>query len=486
MRQKERRDWWWVLGGLVLIVLLVVACILNFNSQTTSYENTDGIKIDNGDEKIVWEEYPSYNVELKESYNITAPGTYYLSGKIDGGGISIRVPENAAVKLVFDNVTIKNPAGPAISCEEGDDLVIVLNGENYFEDGNQYDTSYDDDIKGVVYSKADLTFSGDGKLSIKANYQDGIVSKDDLKFAGGKYHISATDDGVRGKDSVYIRAGEFEIDTKGDGIKSTKENDNTKGFVLIEGGKITISAGDDGIHAYNRLIVNGGDINIAKSYEGLESQKIYVNGGDIKIFSNDDGINAGGGETTTDSRPGAFDVDENCIVTINGGSVYVNAAGDGIDSNGYINFNGGEVVVDGPTSDGNGALDAGAKISINGGKVIAIGASGMAEGLGTESLTYNVSVFFEDTYLKDTEIEIKNSNGDVILSHIAAKSFDHLAAGTSEFKLGETYILYIDGEEFETFTITDTTTVIGRNYNAGGPGGPGGPGDMGPGGGPRR
>ena len=87
---------------------------------------------------------------------------------------------------------------------------------------------------------------------------------------------------------------------------------------------------------------------------------------------------------------------------------------------------------------------------------------------------------------EDTEIEIKNSNGDVILSHIAAKSFDHLAAGTSEFKLGETYILYIDGEEFETFTITDTTTVIGRNYNAGGPGGPGGPGDMGPGGGPRR
>ena len=490
MQRQEQKDWWWVLGGLVLIVLLIVSLVLNFNFNNDSkyLENAEGIKIDNGDEKIVWEEYPSFTVELKENYVITAPGTYYLSGKIDDGGISIRVPENTAVRLVFDNVTIKNSVGPAISCEEADDLVIVLNGDNYFEDGKEYEASYDDDVKGVIYSKSDLTFSGDGKLSIKANYQDGIVSKDDLKFTGGEYYISAADDGIRGKDSVYITGGTFAIDAKGDGIKSTKENDNTKGFVLIQGGKITISVGDDGIHAYNRLIIDAGDINITKSYEGLEAQKIYVNGGDIKIFSNDDGINAGGGDTTTtnNARPGAFDVDESCVVAINGGTVYVNAAGDGIDSNGYVNFNGGEVVVDGPTNNGNGALDAGAKITMNGGKVIAVGASGMAEGLGTDSLIHNISVFFASTYTKGTKIEIKNSDGDVVLTHTAAKSFNHFAAGTSDFKLGETYILYVDDKEVEEFTITDTTMVLGKNYDMGGPGGAGAPGNMGPGGGPRR
>lgn len=475
METKERKDWWWVFGGVVLIALLVVAVILNFNSN--SLGGTDGIKIDNGDTKIVWEEYPSYIVELKESYDITAPGTYYLSGEIKDGGISVRVADNAPVRLVLDNVKIKNSNGPAIACAEGDDLVIVLNGENYLEDGANYDTSYDEDVKGAIYSKADLTFSGDGKMVIKANHQDGIVSKDDLKFDGGIYDIVAADDGIRGKDSVYILDGEFSITAKGDGIKSTNENDINKGFVLIENGKIKISAGDDGIHAYNRLAIEGGEIKILQSYEGLEAQKIYIEDGDIEILANDDGINAGGGadSSSANARPGAFDVNENCELVINGGSVYINAAGDGVDSNGYIYFNGGEVVVDGPTNNGNGALDAGAKIVMHGGKVVAVGASGMAEGLGNESTIYNMSIFFQQTYSKDTKVEIKDSDDNVIISHTSAKSFSHLAVGTTDFELGKTYTIYINGEKYQTVMITSIVTLVGRNNQSNGMGMPGGP-----------
>ncbi|MBR3253032.1 carbohydrate-binding domain-containing protein [Candidatus Saccharibacteria bacterium] len=448
--KKKDYSWcWWLAGGALLLALIGVAVALNFNFGATSDSATsDTINIDNGDAKINWDNYPTYEVELSGSYNITAPGTYHLTGSIEDGGISVKIADNAVVRLILDNVSIKNSSGPAIACYSGDDLVIELVGSNYLEDGASYSSTYDEDVKGAVYSKADLTFTGDGSLTLKANYQDGIVSKDDLKFNGGSYNIVAKDDGIRGKDSVYIADGVFVISASGDGIKSTNTTDSDKGFVLIVGGEISIK----------------------KSYEGIEARTIIIDGGEIAIFSNDDGINATVASTsTTNNRNPMMDTNENSSLIINGGDVYVNAAGDGLDSNGYIYINGGKVVVDGPTNSGNGALDAGLGIVMNGGTAVAVGASGMAESLGANSSIYNISVFFNSTLAKGTKIEIKNSAGETILEHTAAKAFAHLAAGTAGFELGETYMIYVNGEEYTTFTISNITTTVGNGgYNMGG------------------
>lgn len=432
MESRFQKTWWWTLVGVLLLGLVALAVVLNTNFNTTT-KDSDGINIDNGDTKIDWGNYPTYDVELTGAYNITAPGTYHLTGSSNDGGISVRVADNVVVRLILDNVSIANPSGPAIACFSGDDLVIELIGENYLEDGTKYNSSYDNDVSGAIYSKADLTFKGEGLLAVKANYEDGIVSKDDLKFAGGTYNISANDDGIRGKDSVYIVDGKFEINAKGDGIKSTNDTDTSKGFVLIA----------------------GGDIDIAKSYEGLEARLVVVDDGKVSIFANDDGINAG--ET----------------VQINGGEIYVNAAGDGIDSNGYLYFNGGKTAVDGPTNSGNGALDAEYQIVQNGGEVVAVGASGMAESLGNASAIYNVNIYFTSTLPKDTKVTILDANGDTIISHTSAKTFSHMAAGTNKFKAGETYYIYVDGGVYQSFTISDITTTVGNGgYNV--PGGPGG------------
>ena len=440
METKFHKSWWWLIGLILLVGLVIVAVVLNLNHSNNA--TIDGIDIDNGDTKIDWSSYPTYEIELSSSYNITAPGTYYLSGSIEDGGISVKVAENGVVRLVLNSVSIKNSTGPAIACYEGDDLVIELNGVNYLEDGNTYNSSYDEDVKGAIYSKADLTFVGDGELDLTANYQDGIVSKDDLKINGGKYKVVSKDDGIRGKDSVYIMDGEITVEAKGDGIKSNNDSDISKGFILITGGKIDIT----------------------KSYEGLEARQIIIDDGSVSIFSNDDGINAA---TKTDAS-----------VTVNGGNVYINAAGDGIDSNGYIYFNGGTTLVDGPTNSGNGALDAEHEILMNGGIVIAAGSSGMAEGLGTNSSIYNVSIFFNFTLSAGTKIEITNQEGAAVVEYTSAKSFGHLAAGTPLFKKGETYNIYVDGDKYDSFTISDITTTVGRATGPqnmpGGPGGPGG------------
>ncbi len=514
---QKHFDYRWFLAGIAVLAALGLTVGLNLSYDKTGTDKISStINTDNGDLKINWERYATYDVNLSEtgSYTITKSGTYNVTGSLTDGLISVNA-STSEVRLILNEVTIKNSAGPAIACYEAEDLVIELVGDNTLEDGTKYADSYDEDVTGAIYSKSDLTFQGNGTLSLTANYQDGIVGKDDIKFNSGTYKITAADDGIRGKDSVYIVNGDFIINSQADAIKSTNETDTGKGFVLVEngnfniesgakgiksinsiliydgkynikstddavhsnnyigiiGGEFEIASSDDGIHADRELIIDGGKVTISKSYEGLEAQAITINGGDISVTASDDGLNAGGGaDSSANNRPGAntFDANYDCVLTVNGGNLYVNTSGDGLDSNGYVYINGGSVIVDGPTNNGNGALDSGVAIVQNGGTVLAIGASGMAETLGSTSSVYNASIYLSSSYQAGTKIEIKDSSGNTILAHTSAKSFNHIAVGTTDFSQGEEYTIYLNGTKYTTFTISDITTVVGnssQNFN---------------------
>lgn len=509
-REPRKIDWRIVVAGVLLIGALIVAIALNLNSTLEDTSKlTQAIEVDNGDLDINWDRYPTYEMALEGSLEIINPGTYHLTGELIDGMISVKA-NDGVVRLILDNVTIKNSNGPAILCDSAEDLVIELVGENYIEDGAEHASEIDEDARGTIYSKDDLTFQGDGKLTVSANFEDGIVGKDDLKFNGGTYAITAVDDGIRGTDSVYIVDGDFTINATNDAVKSTNETDGKKGFVLIENGNLAVKAGakgikaintiliydgeisidayddtihsnnyigivngalnltsgDDGIHADRELIIDGGTITVAKSYEGLEAQAVTINGGKINVASSDDGINAGSGaDNSSANRPGAnaFNTDENCIITINGGEIYINASGDGIDSNGSIRFNGGAVLVDGPTNNGNGALDSGTDIEIQGGTVIAAGSSGMAKDLGANSGIFNLSIYFDTAQTGGTKVTIKNASGEAVLEHTPAKTFSHIAAGSEKLSLGETYTIYLNDTEYKSFVISEATTTIGNS-----------------------
>lgn len=509
-QQRRRSGWKWLVVVVAFVAVLIGAIWIN--ARTTDYSTeklTNSIAIDNSDLKINWNRYQTLDIALEESLNISESGTYHLTGILEDGQISIDAGVGE-VRLILDNVIIKNTDGPAIVCYNAENLVIELVGGSVLEDGASYATSYDEDVSGAIYSKADLALVGEGGLRIIANHADGIVGKDDVVLRGGTYNISAADDGIRGKDSVYITGGDFILDTVGDAIKSTNDTDRGKGFVLIEGGEfdinardkglqatnniiisggnlnvetvddavhsdnyvgiaggeIVIDSGDDGIHADRELIIDDGSIKITQSYEGVEAQAVTINNGAVNIAALDDGINAGGGaDDSAMNRVGAgrFDADENCSILINGGNIYINASGDGIDSNGYLTFKGGSVIVDGPTNNGNGALDAGLGINIQGGSVVAVGSSGMAESLGANSGVCNMSVFFASQQPAGTRLEIRDSKDRTVLSHVSAKVFNHLAAGSEALTLGETYTLYLDDAIYQTFTISEVTTTLGNN-----------------------
>ncbi len=519
---KHTFDFRWIIVIICLIVLVIIAVFVNLNRIDNGVSKIASMMdVDNGDLKINWDRYKTIDIDLGDTFTVSESGTYHLTGKISDGQVVIDVGVGE-VRLILDNVSIKNSNGPAIYCKSAEDLVIELSGDNVLSDGNSYASSYDKDVDGAIYSKSDLAFSGDGKLTIVANYKDAIVGKDDVKFNGGNYAISSLEDGIRGKDSVYIVGGSFNITSGADAIKSTNEIDTGKGFILIEdgdfsivsgdkglnsvrslllyggnflinshddaihsdtyigfnGGNFEISSGDDGIHADRELIVDNGEINILKSYEGFEAQVITINGGNISTISSDDGLNAGGGaDSSSKNRPGmgTFDSDVDCVIDINGGNIYINSSGDGIDSNGYIYFNGGTVHVDGPTNNGNGALDSGAGITMSGGEVIAVGASGMAEDLGSSSSVFSISIYFASNQSAGTEIGIVDSEGNTIINYIPSKTFAHLAFGNNQLKMGEAYSIYLNGDKYLDFTVSNIVTTVGNmgmNHNIA-PGGPG-------------
>eukprot|EP00833_Pecoramyces_ruminatium_P011554 jgi/Orpsp1_1/1185586/evm.model.c7180000094482.1 len=98
--------------------------------------------------------------------------------------------------------------------------------------------------------------------------------------------------GIKVKESVSIKEAEISIDSGDTGIKVTMDTDPEKGFVVIDGGKITIKANNDGIHAETHLSIHDGFINVIESGEALEGQMIDITGGEININASNDGINA--------------------------------------------------------------------------------------------------------------------------------------------------------------------------------------------------
>ena len=364
-----------IISSIILIIVLVILYSLVFKekemgSVSTTNNIDSNINTDDGDEDIVWSDYENREIELTKSITINEEGIYNLTGTISNGLITVNTEGN--IKLNLNNVSITNSNGPAIYIEQASDVVINISGDNYLEDSSTY-TNHTD-VDGVLFSHDDLTIEGEGTLTIKANYQDGIVSKDDLKIVSGTYKINSIDDGIRGKDSVYILDGNFEINSEGDGIKSTNDTDSEKGFIKIENGKFKINSSLDGIQSENKLVIDNGEFDITTG-----------GGSSNESSTNDDWGYWGRGSTlsNTDSAKGLKAVDN---IVINSGTFTFDTSDDSIHSNNSVGISDGTITInsgdDGIHADyeliiDNGNIDINksyeglesAKITINGGNI---------------------------------------------------------------------------------------------------------------------
>ncbi|MBQ1607580.1 MAG: carbohydrate-binding domain-containing protein, partial [Lachnospiraceae bacterium] len=225
-----------------------------------------------------------------ETYTISEEGVYIFSGSVNNAQIVVDANETDKVQIVLDGLTMTNESTACIYGLNADKIFITTadGSTNSLSVTDEYVAIDDNNIDGVIFSKTDVTLNGGGTLNIEGASGHGVVSKDDLKVTCGNYNISVAKKGLEGKESVRI---------------------------------------------------GGGSINITECYEGIESQEIILVDGEINITASDDGINAVSADDSSDNDGMAADGVSS--ITILGGTLYINASGDGIDSNNDLTISGG-------------------------------------------------------------------------------------------------------------------------------------------------
>ena len=225
-----------------------------------------------------------------QTLSITEEGTYILQGTASDCTVLVNAPE-AKVQLILDNVTVTNTSSPVIYVLDADKCFVTTaeGSENALTVSGTFTEDTENDVKtdAVIFAKSDLTLNGKGTLTISST-DNGITSKDELTVTGGTYNITASGKGLESNDSTAICDGTFTIDAK-EGMEST--------YVRIDGGTFEISASDDGINAAAnsdknnvQVEINGGTLSIkmgAGDTDGIDSNgDLTINGGNISIECN--------------------------------------------------------------------------------------------------------------------------------------------------------------------------------------------------------
>lgn len=139
-------------------------------------------------------------------------------------------------------------------------------------------------------------------------------------------------------------------------------------------------------------------------------------------------------------------------LTVTGGTLVVNADGDGLDSNGTAEITGGTVVVNGPEQAGNGALDVNGSFTVSGGTLLAAGSAGMAVAPGTESEQGWLSATLDSAVDAGTTLHVVDSDGKVLATFVTSKSVQNVVYSSSAVKSGEEYRIYSGGSASGTST----------------------------------
>ena len=487
----------------------------------THYTNED-LTWDSSDEKTIDLANPTAidGVSVENgTITITSGGTYRLTGEYSGQ-VKIEAGRSDTVRLGLDNAKITNSTGAAINVVSAAEAIIytAAGTTNTVADEANYTATGDDDPDAAIYSTANLTLTGEGSLSVKGAYEEGIHTTGGLVIASGTLEVNAANTGIKGKDYVDITGGIVNVTAAQDGIKSTNTDDESLGFTRLSAGSVTVSAGDDGLKAPHTLEISGGTLNIEKSNEGIEAQYINILDGDVTVNSTDDGINAslkdsssdtssdttsgtaitgqqtqqnqngqtqqapaGGGAApggsqgstgqnqnmpqppTDGTMPGGgggtFEVVD-AAINISGGTVTVNAEGDGIDSNGTATFSGGTVTVNGPAAGGNNALDSNGDLLLNGGTVTTGSTADMFEAPSSASTSGYLKITDSSALTQGSTVQVTDSSGTVVANYkITTSGVQLVLVSNKNIVKGQSYTVSVTSGSVDAASTTAASGV---------------------------
>ena len=413
----------------------------------------------------------------KDDLTLNGSGTLTVTAKYGHGIVS-------KDDLVITSGTYQITA--AKHALSGKDSVRIADGVLTLDAGTDgiHSENTDNDAKGFIYI-------ANGDISITAD-SDGFDAEETLQVDGDNIEVAAGDDGLHADGDLIITDGTINV---------TKSYEGLEGMtVTVEDGDISVVSSDDGINAA------GDGTSEESSQSGTPPEK--PDGSDSTedrpeppsgFDKNDNSSANSNSDSNSDSKPadlpdgnggpgggnggpgggdgapgggnggpgggngapgggnggpggGMEEATDYNLIQISGGKIYINANGDGIDSNGNLTVTGGEIYVDGPTSGGDGALDCSGTALISGGTVIAVGSSGMAENFDSSSAQGSMITTVSDSMITG-DITLTDSEGNTIVSYSPSKEYSSVAISCADLKEGETY----------TLVAGDTSTSVSLN-----------------------
>lgn len=322
----------------------------------------------------------------ENTVTIKDEGTYILSGSLSNGMVIVEAEDTDKIQLVLNGVSISNAQSAALYIRSADKVfVMTASGtENILENNGTYTVIDENNIDAAVFSKSDLTFNGEGTLTITAQEGHGIVSKDDLVLTSGTYVITSASHGISGKDSVRIANGSYNIVSGKDGIHAENTEDSSLGFVYLAGGTFDITSQQDGISASAWLQAEEGTYTILTGAGSANVQS--QNSGDRKPMEQTFQEET---EENTTSMKGMKAATQ---MLIKGGTYVIDTEDDTLHSNGNIAVSGGTYTL----SSGDDGVHADSNVTISSGNIdIAKSYEGI-EGLSIDITNGEISVVASD------------------------------------------------------------------------------------------
>ena len=358
-----------------------------------------------------------------------------------------------------------------------------------------------------------------GNITITAP-QDGIHVSDSLRFMEASLTIDAGDDAVHSDDELYIESGTVLINSCYEGFEAVT--------IDIAGGNITMYPTDDGINANGGSSTmgfggpGGGGTNGMPSPPDFSDRDMSSMSntsdsgmppmpGEMSGTTSTDGEMSGmpsqgempsmpgemSGTTSTDGemtsgmpsqgempstpgeRPGTTqaensDTDDTATdekepyIRISGGTLtIINETGrdaDGLDSNGSIYIDGGDIRISLLGDGTNNAIDygseSGGECIVTGGTILAFGGSGMAEEFSENCTQCAVLYNIGSTVEAGTLFSLLDQEGEEIISYTPECSYSSVSFSLPEMTVGETYTV-VCGENSSELTMDSTAVSAG-------------------------
>ena len=161
------------------------------------------------------------NAGEKKEYLLTGTGTHYE--------ISVGDAKEPVV-IHMKDMQLTGSEVPVLKILGSADVTLVLEGENIL----QAVTPKTDQVQPVLSTEGRLTICGEGSLTVRGMYQDGIRVKNNFSMSSGTLSVAAGDDALEAEALVRISGGSVFLDAEDYLIHCDGEQELTRGCVFYE------------------------------------------------------------------------------------------------------------------------------------------------------------------------------------------------------------------------------------------------------------